>query len=446
MDSTATATPDAPPADRPAAGAPAPTTGDRRLGPRFRTLLVASGASNLGDGILMVAVPLVAIGFTRAPGEIGLLTAATWLPWLLVGIVAGVVVDRTDRRRAQMVALTARAALLAGAAWLAVSGGLTLTWLLVIVLAYGTTEVFADLAANALVPDLVTAEQLPTANGRIVSVQEVTNTFLGSPVSGALLALGTGWALGVPAALAVLAVLVLWRGLPGRYSHAPTRGAGEATPGAVRHALADVRDGLALVLRHRVLRPLVLAGALVNLTSTAYISVFVLWVVGPGSRVGVPATVYPLLLTLAAVGAVLGSTLVGRVLARIGEVRAMVGSWAIAFGTLALPVLVPHPVAIGAALLVMGTFSTIGNVVSQSVRQRIVPREMLGRTGGATRTLVFGLMPVGALLGGVVAERRGIPTTLLGATVAALAVAAGLAVAMRGVTPADLAAPQPGPR
>ncbi|MBO0923408.1 MFS transporter [Cellulomonas sp. zg-ZUI199] len=446
MDSTATTTPDAPPAPPPAAAPPAPTTGDRGLGPRFRALLVASGASNLGDGILMVAVPLVAIGFTRSPGQIGLLTAATWLPWLLLGIVAGVVVDRTDRRRVQVVALTARAVLLAGAAWLAVSGGLTLTWLLAIVLAYGTTEVFADLAANALVPDLVTTEQLPTANGRIVSVQEVANTFLGSPASGALLALGTGWAFGAPAGLAALAVLVLWRGLRGSYSHAPSRASGEETPGVVRRALADVRDGLALVLRHRVLRPLVLAGALVNLTSTAYITVFVLWVVGPGSRVGVPATVYPLLLTLAAVGAVLGSALVGPVLARTSEVRGMVGSWSVAFGTLALPVLVPHPVAIGAALLVMGTFSTIGNVVSQSVRQRIVPRDMLGRTGGATRTLVFGLMPVGALLGGAVAERWGIATTLVGATVAALAVAAGLAVAMRGVTPADLAAPQPGTR
>lgn len=456
MDSTATATadtrtstptiertdPDVTPAadTRPAApDAPVPARG---LGPRFRALLVASGAANLGDGILVVAVPLIGIGFTRAPGQIALLSAATWLPWLLLGIVAGVVVDRSDRRTVQLVALAARAALLATTCWLAASGRLGFTALLVAVLAYGVTEVFADLASNALVPDLVDADQLPAANGRIVSVQEVANAFLGAPASGALLALGTGWALGAPAGLAALAVVVLWRGLPGRYRHvraaAPTDGPATS---ATRRALADVREGLALMLRHRVLRPVVLSGALVNMTSTAYFSVFVLWAVGPGSRVGVPATVYPLLFTLSAVGAVTGSLLVPHVLRRLGEVRTMVIGWGVAFVCLAVPVLVPHVAAIAATLLVVGVSVTLGNVVSQTVRQRIVPREMLGRTGGAMRTLSFGLMPVGALLGGLVAEHLGLAAALLGATVLSVTVSAAFAVAMRGVTPADLGAP-----
>lgn len=441
MENLATTTAEAPaPAPAPAAGRPADRPG---LGPRFRSLLVASGAANLGDGILTVAVPLVAIGFTRSPGEITLLTAAAWLPWLVLGVVAGVVVDRADRRTVQLVALTGRAALLAAASWLAVAGSLTFTWLLAIVLAYGVTEVFTDIAASALVPDLVEADRLPVANGRIVTVQEVTNTFLGSPASGALLALGTGWVLGAPAGLAALAVLVLWRGLPGSYRQVRSTRAELATSSAARRALADVREGLALTLRHRVLRPLVVAGALVNMTSTAYVSVFVLWVVGPGSAVGLSAAVYPLLFTLSAVGAVLGSFLVPHVLRVTSEVRVMVVGWSVAFAALAVPVLLPHPVAIGAALLVMGVGVTHGNVVSQTVRQRIVPRELLGRTGGATRTLAFGLMPVGALLGGVVAEACGLATTLLAATVLSLVVVAGFAASMRGVTPRDLAAPAP---
>ncbi len=434
MESTVTATPDAPAT----APAPAPRSG---LGPRFRALLVASGAANLGDGILTVAVPLIGIGFTRSPGEITLLTAAAWLPWLVLGIVAGAVVDRADRRTVQLVALTARAVLLAGACWLAVSGSLTFAWLLALVLAYGVTEVFTDIAAGALVPELVAADRLPVANGRIVSVQEVTNTFLGSPASGALLALGTGWALGAPAGLAALAVAVLWRGLPGSYRQARPTPVGDGTSRAARRALADVREGLAFTLRHRVLRPLVVSGGLVNMTSTAYISVFVLWAVGPDSRVGLSAAVYPLLFTLSAVGAVLGSFLVPRTLRVTSEVRVMVVGWSIAFAALAVPVLLPHPVAIGAALLVMGVSVTHGNVVSQTVRQRIVPRELLGRTGGATRTLAFGLMPVGALLGGVVAEAFGLAATLLGATAVSLCVVAGFAASMRGVTPRDLAAP-----
>lgn len=170
-------------------------------------------------------------------------------------------------------------------------------------------------------------------------------------------------------------------------------------------------------------------------------SVFVLWAVGPGSRIGLSASLYPLLFTLSAVGAVVGSTLVPRVLEVVSEVHVMVIGWSTAFVALVVPVLVPHPVALAATLLVVGTCVTLGNVVSQTVRQRIVPRELLGRTGGATRTLVFGLMPVGALAGGAVAEHLGLAATLLGAVAVSVVVALGLAASMRGVTPADLTAP-----
>ncbi len=430
----------------PSTTAPAPARGPG-LGPRFRALLLTTGAANLGDGILQVAVPLLAVQLTRSPTQITLLTAATWLPWLVLGILAGVVVDRADRRRVQITALAARAALLGGACWIASTGGLTTTWLLLLVLAYGVTEVFADLAASALVPDVVGSDQLPTANGRVVAVQEVSNAFLGSPASGALLALGAGWAIGAPAGLAVLALVVLWRGVPGTYRHAPdpVTASRTGTPGAARRALHDVRAGLALVLRHRVLRPLVLTGALVNMTSTAYLAVFVLWAVGPGSRMGLSAAVYPLLLTASAVGAVAGSALAPRLLRATTEVRVMVGGWTAAFTALLLPVLAPHPVAVVVALLVTGATVTVANVVSQSVRQRVVPRDMLGRTGGATRTLAYGLMPVGAVLGGVVAERWGLAATLLGASLASVVVVLGFAVAMRGVTPADLGTPGTAP-
>lgn len=459
MDSTGTATADAPqptaatadprstavPDDSPPTVAPVRPA----LGPRFRALLVSTGAANLGDGVLQVAVPLVAVQLTRSPGQITLLTAAAWLPWLVLGVVAGVVVDRADRRHVQVAALAARTVLLAGACWLTATGGLTMTWLLVLVLAYGITEVFADLAANALVPDVVEPDLLPTANGRVVAVQEVANTFLGSPAAAALLALGAGWALGAPAGLAALALVALWRGVPGTYRHAPEAGTGTTgttppstgTRGAVRRAGRDVRAGLAYVLHHRVLRPLVLAGALVNMTSTAYMSVFVLWAVGPGSRMGLSPTVYPLLLTASAVGAVLGSALTPRLLHATSEVRVMVGGWAAAFAVLLLPVAAPHPVTVVATLLVVGATATAANVVSQTLRQRIVPRAMLGRTGGATRTLAFGLMPVGAVVGGLVAERWGLAATLVGAAAAAVVVVLGFAVSMRGVTPADLAVP-----
>lgn len=390
--------------------APAPP----RLGPRFHALVAASGAANLGDGVVQVAVPLLALGLTRAPGQVATVAAAAWVPWLVLGLVAGVVVDRTDRRLTQTVALAARAALLAGATALAVTGRLTLPLLLVVVLAYGVTEVLADLAATALVPDLVAPALLPAANGRLVAVEQVANAFLGGPLAAGLLVLGSGWVLGVPAALAAVAAVVLLRGVPGTFRAAPEDAHARGRRSAAG-AWDEARAGLGFVARHPVLRPVVLAGAVVNMASTAYFTVFTLWVVGPGSPVGMTPQTFPLLLVGLAVGAVAGSLTASGVARRTGEVRAMVGAYGLAFTLLLVPVLVPHPVAVASTLVAVGALSAAGNVVNETVRQRVTPPRLLGRVAGAGRTLVHGLMPVGALLAGAVAERTDLATALVGA-------------------------------
>lgn len=378
------------------------------LGSRFTALLTSTGLANLGDGVVQMGAPLVALTLTRSPGQLSLLAAATWLPWLLLGLVGGVVVDRTDRRHAQVVALATRGTLLACGTALALSGHLTILTLVLLVLAYGVTEVFADLAQTALVPDLVPRSRLQAANGRVLATQQVTNTFVGSPLAGGLLALGTGWVLGVPAAMAVVAVVVLLRGVPGRYRaerSAPTR------------AGADVREGVRYVVHHPVLRPFVLAGGVMNMANTGYMAVFLLWAVGPGSRVGIRAEHYALLATLFALGAVGGSLLTERLVRRLPELGVMYVCWGVIAPMLLVPVLVPRVAAIGAVMVLLGATNTIGNTISMSLRQRVVPRELLGRTAGAGRTIAYGLMPVGALLAGVVGEHAGIRPVLIGAAV-----------------------------
>lgn len=421
--------------------APTPTTRPR-LGRRFGALLAATGAANLGDGVVAVGVPLVALGLTRSPEQIALLSAATWLPWLLLGVTAGVLVDRVDRRHVQLAGLTARAALLAVGAWLAATDALTLPLLVALVLAYGATEVVVDLGSAALVPDLVPRELLPTANGRVVAVQQVANAFLGAPLAGALLTLGTGWVLGVPAALAVAAVAALAHGVRGRYRHAPA--AADATGSTAARAWADVREGLRFVTRQPLLRCVVLAGAVLNMASAAYFSVFVLWVVGPGSRVGMTERTYPLLMLGIAAGAVLGSVVAGPLVRRVGEIRLMVSCWALGFALLAVPVLLPHVAPLVAAVVLIGGFTTVGNVVSETVRQRLVPARLLGRVSGASRTLGFGLMPLGALVAGTLAERHGLAPVLAGAVALSLLTVATAAAALRGrdLTAATAPAPQ----
>lgn len=418
-------------------GPPAPTAPEavEPLGRRFLAHLASTGAANLGDGIVQMGAPLVALTLTRSPGQISLLSVAAWLPWLLFGIVAGVVIDRTDRRRARVVALVARAVLLAGASAVAVTGHLSIAVLVALLLAYGVTEVFADLAGSSLVPDIVPRSRLQAANGRLLAVEQVANAFLGSPLAGAVLAFGTGWVFGVPAALAVAAALLTWRGLRGR-SYRPTATEDGAAPTAtsrattpLRRALADVREGIAFLWHHPVQRPLLVAASVANMANTGYFAVFVLWVVGPGSRVGVEPVHYPLITAVLAVGAVLGSFLAQPYHRRLRDAAGLPLAWIVNALLLLVPIVWPTVPAIAIACFVLGISNTIGNVLAQSMRQRMVPPAMLGRTGGAGRTLAFGLMPVGALLAGLAAEQVGLGPTLVGA--AALALASGVYPALR---------------
>lgn len=138
---------------------------------------------------------------------------------------------------------------------------------------------------------------------------------------------------------------------------------------------------------------------------------FVLWVVGPTSVMRLSEAFYPLLTLGLAVGAVLGSLIAERVQHRLGEIPTMLGCLFASTLLLLIPVLWPNPWATAAAFALIGVTNTMGNVIAQSLRQRLVPGDMLGRIGGASRTLSFGLMPLGALAGGVLAQAAGLAAT-----------------------------------
>lgn len=404
-----------------------------RLGRGFTAQLTSTGLANLGDGVLQTMVPLVALTLTTSPMAISLLSAASWLPSLILGIAAGVIVDRADRRHVQTLALFVRAAVLGVAALAAAMSLLSIPVLLVLVLVYGTTEVFADLGASSILPDLVAAEQLPSANGRVMGVQQVANNFVGAPVAGFLLVLGAAVGFGTSAALAALAAAVLWFGLRGRFRAAhPDQGRGSAT------ALSEVTDGLRFLFGHRLIRPLVLASSLLNFAFTGYFAIFVLWVVGPGSALGLSQAEYPLLTLGFAVGAVVGSLCTQAAQRAFGELPVLVGSLVISVALLLVPVVWPNAWATAAALGLVGFANALGNVVAQSLRQRLVPSALLGRVGGASRTLSFGLMPLGAVCAGALAEVAGLAATFIITVAFSLAVCGYLAVAIRGMDVASL--------
>jgi MFS family permease len=396
------------------------------LGRPFGIHLGGVALANLADGIVVGGLPLVAITLTRSPGEISLLQAAFWLPWLVLGLAAGVVVDRLDRRHVQLAGAAARVALLAVTAWLAFADRLTMPLLVAAVGAYGITQVFIDLAGSSIVPQLAPRSRLSAANGRVMGVEQVTNTFLGAPVGGLLVVLGTGWVFGAPVALGVAFLLLVGLGLRGSYR-------AEASPGTDRHAstrLAHALEGIRFQLTHPVLRPLVITSSTLNFASTGYFAVFVLWVVGPGSRVGLEPHRFPLLLAVLAVGAVAGAAVAERLVRHVREVPLLIGCWAVNSALLLVPVLWPHPLAIAGAFLLVGLTNMVGNVVGRTLRQRLVPASKLGRVGGASGMIGYGLMPLGALLGGAVGETWGLPAVFVGAVVTSLVAVAYVSTAV----------------
>ena len=389
--------------------AAAPRRATEPLGRPFGVHLGGVALANLADGIVVGGLPLVAVTLTRSPGEISLLQAAFWLPWLLLGLVAGVVVDRLDRRHVQLAGTAVRVALLTGMAWLAFADRLTMPLLVAATGLYGVTQVFVDLAGSSIIPQLAPRSRLSAANSRVMGMEQVTNTFLGAPVGGFLLVLGSGWVFGVPVALGLAFLLLVGLGLRGRYR-------AEADPEETASTrVAHVLEGIRFQLTHPVLRPLVITGSTLNFASTAYFAVFVLWMVGPGSRVGLEPQQFPLLLAVLAVGAAAGAVVAERLVGLVSEVPLLVGCWGVNSLLLLVPVLWPDAAAIGAAFFLVGTSNMVGNVVSRTLRQRLVPAAKLGRVGGASGMIGYGLMPLGALLGGVVGELWGLPAVFVGA-------------------------------
>ncbi|MCF6472907.1 MFS transporter [Nonomuraea sp. MG754425] len=383
-----------------------------RLGRSFAYLWSSTAASNLADGVLKVGAPLLAVSLTRSPTLVSLVGAAATLPWLVLALHAGAIADRADRRRVMVSANLARAALLAAVTLLAALGTLELWLLLAAVLLAGACEVFADLSAQSVLPMAVSPDDLTRANGRVSSAQMIGNDFVGAPLSGLLVVALPAAIFGAPAVLYAAAGLLLL-GMRGTY-----RLPAPAARGPLR---ADIAEALRYLWGHRVLRGLAVTAGLLNLANAGYFAVFVLWAVGDGSRIGLEPGEYGLMTTAFAVGAVFGSLLAGRAAAAFGEMRTLVGNWLVTSLLLLVPVVVPSPWALYPTAVVWGVAGAAGNVLVISARQRLIPAELLGRVNSAYRLIGMGGMPLGAALGGVVAEFAGLTAALVGAVGVCLA-------------------------
>lgn len=382
-----------------------------RLGASFAKVWSASVLSNVADGVLKLAVPVVAVRYTDSPLLIAGIGVAMSLPWLLLALPAGAIADRVDRLRAMLVANATRV-LVAGLLGFALLGGQGSIWLLYLAgIAVGVAEVFYDTASQSILPQVVDRAALPVANSRLYAGELAANNFIGPPLGGFLVAAAAALAFGVPAVLWALAMAMLaW--VPGSF-----RVRRDGPPTSLRE---DIAEGFRFLFGHRVLRTLAVMTGVSNFAASAGFAVFVLFAIGPDSPMGLTEPQYGLLSTTMAIGAVLGSLSATRLTARLGRSRSIavgIATFTLSVGT---PAITANPWVIGAMWALSGIGVALWNVIVVSLRQQLTPDALLGRMNSCYRLLAWGTIPLGNLAGGLLAEAFGLQSTF--------AIAAGLSV------------------
>ncbi|GAA4515527.1 MULTISPECIES: MFS transporter [Nonomuraea] len=404
------------------------------LGRSFNGLWFGTGAANLGDGMALFALPLLALAVGASPGGVAAVTTALTLAWPLFGLHAGWIVDRVDRRALLTGVNLARAALLAGLTAAHLAGVLSLPLIIAAAVLLGVAETLVDTALTSTIPRVVPPTARGRANARVEATINVTNQLAGPPLAGLLAATTLALATGASAVLYVLAVAGI---LVMTLSPVPA-GAGTPHPDRPRDGLVA---GLRYLWRQPVVRTLTLYTAVMNVVWAAATALLVVYAVAPGP-LGLTTTQYGLLLTAMAVGGLVASAVVEPLRRRFGVTTLLIAD---AAGTvlLVLPVAVDAPAwAVAAGAVVAGAGSSIWRILVATIRQNLSPPELLGRVYAASRVLSWGVLPPGAALAGVIAELWGVRAAFVLATVLALVVmAAFIRYALRTDLSAAVEAP-----
>ncbi|WP_206784671.1 MFS transporter [Amycolatopsis sp. MtRt-6] len=356
---------------------------------RWARLQAVAVSGSSAEGLMLAALPLLAVSVTTDPREVSLVNVVGEAPWLLLSLFAGVLIDRVRRTTVLAWAYAVQAGAAVVLAAVASAGLLNLPVLLVVAFVVTSAQVLGDGASGALVPELVEPDRLAHANARLTVIDQGVVRFVVPPLTGFLIAVSGG----APAWLAVacaLVALVLARRIPS-----------QSVVAATTHPLRDLSGGLRHLVRTPLLRSITINVALGSFAASAGNAMFVLYAtqvlhVGPFG--------YGLLLACLAVGWVASSFVVQRVVDRLGY------SWSMRFSqsfgvvaALLIAVVPPWPPLVGVVLVSLTASVLIWNVCSQSSRQRFTPAPLLGRVLTSHRALAWGLTPLGALTGGLVA-------------------------------------------
>lgn len=368
-----------------------------RLGRDFRFLLGGFGLSNLGDGVLLAAAPLLVTTLTRDPFLVSLAVLMQRLPWLIFGIPAGAIVDRVDRRRLMVVVDIARAVIVLALAVTIATDHVTLLILYAVLFALGTAETFGDNAAGTLIAATVQPEHLGLANSRLVGVNITTNQLAGPPLGALLYGVSASGVFGANVALFGIAAVLI--------SRISTDGRGVDRAAPDRDLRREVGDGFRWLRGNAPVRRLAILILVFNVTFGAAFGILVLYAL---ETLGLDEVGFGLLLTTMAVGGILGSALFERFERRWSYATMLrAGLLVETFTHLGLA-LTGSAVVAGAILLVFGVHAATWGSLSSTIRLRAVPEALLGRVTSVYLLGVMGGLAIGTPIGGLLADRFGV--------------------------------------
>src|SRR4029079_7238341 len=380
----------------------------KRLGSSYHKLFISTTISNIGDGMSLIAYPWLASAITRNPILIAGVALVQRLPWLVFTLPAGVITDRVDRKRAMVIAdfirfvltlivalaVFSRQSSLPGVDELSTVTGAATGLYLVLLLAtmlLGTAEVLRDNCGQTFMPSIVKSDQLEKANGRMWSAEMIANTFIGPPLGSLLLLVAFSLPFFVDAA-SFFAAAALVAAIAGTYRaernhdhvQAPWR--------------TELKEGFRWLWANDLLRSMAIILGLMNMASALSGSVLVLF----AQEI---LNVGPFVFTIMGFGFAAGGAIGGNLAPWLSK---RLGSGTCLAMTLASSAVVSFVVGLSSwwplVMVVFGIGATVGstwNVITVSLRQSIIPPHLLGRVNSVYRFFAWGMMPIGAALGGI---------------------------------------------
>jgi MFS family permease len=361
-------------------------------------LVVFTAVTNLADGVTKVALPLMATALTTSPAQVSGVSLMLTLPWLLVALPVGVLVDRADRRKLLWLANTMRVVVVLGLLAVAGSDRTSLVVLYTGGLALGVAEVIALTAAAALIPDAIAPAGRGRANAWIAGAETVCNEFCGPFVGGLLVAASASVALGATTAGYVVGLAALLF-LVGKFRV-------QRTTDAPRESVhVQIGEGLKFLWNERLLRLMALVLTVLCACWGAWLALMPLVAT---SVMGLDAKGYGIMLSALGVGGLVGALAVSPLNHAFGRRTVMFADLVGTFAMVAAPVVTTNLWVVAAAAFLGGMGGTLWTVNSRTISQHLVAAEMMGRYSAASRLFSWGAMPVGAGLIGVLAEFFGI--------------------------------------